>query len=271
MIFEQAFMAMPEFLTGTPFSAYQFEATIANAFTLAMLQELNSRNVQNPISLLRSEVSYPGTGKHADIHIGLGPLEIFNEKFASYGYYEDNWLEAKFCRLSTAGTPVVPPLTSTHLLLKDLLRLCMMVPDAPPGDASSSGRYLLHAYQNNPSQYLVHKRNSGGSRTERVWLSPLLEAGDQHLVIRDLGKERTKSFDVNVGKKAALYEVEAHITNLVHKPRTASPNVYYIVLTRINDFSVMKGNLLYGRSNGQTTGNLKFFQNLATAADRRLA
>lgn len=62
-------MAMPEFLTGTPFSTYQFEATIANAFTLAMLQELNARNVQNPISLLRSEVSYPGTSKHADIHI----------------------------------------------------------------------------------------------------------------------------------------------------------------------------------------------------------
>lgn len=264
-------MAMPEFLTGTPFSAYQFEATIANAFTLAMLQELNSRNVQNPISLLRSEVSYPRNGEACRHSYWARALEIFNEKFASYGYYEDNWLEAKFCRLSTAGTPVVPPLTSTHLLLKDLLRLCMMVPDAPPGDASSSGRYLLHAYQNNPSQYLVHKRNSGGSRTERVWLSPLLEAGDQHLVIRDLGKERTKSFDVNVGKKAALYEVEAHITNLVHKPRTASPNVYYIVLTRINDFSVMKGNLLYGRSNGQTTGNLKFFQNLATAADRRLA
>lgn len=29
LIFEQAFMAMPEFLTGTPFSEYQFEATIA--------------------------------------------------------------------------------------------------------------------------------------------------------------------------------------------------------------------------------------------------
>ena len=264
-------MAMPEFLTGTPFSAYQFEATISNAFTLAMLQELNSRNVQNPIALLRSEVSYPGTSKHADIHIGLKPLNIFNKDFASYGYYEDNWLEAKFCRLSTAGTPNIPALTSTYLLLKDLLRLCMLVPDAPPNTDSSSGRYLLHAYQDNPSQYLVYKRNSGGSRTERAWLTPLLEAGDHRIVVNDLAKEKTKSFDTNVGKKAALYQLEAHITNLVHKPRTASPNVYYIVLTRINDFTVSKGNLRYGRSNGQTTGNLKFFQNLAAAAEKRLA
>lgn len=28
LIFEQAFMAMPEFLTGTPFSEYQFEARV---------------------------------------------------------------------------------------------------------------------------------------------------------------------------------------------------------------------------------------------------
>lgn len=94
LIFEQAFMAMPEFLTGTPFSEYQFEATIANAFSLAILQELNSRNVQNPISLLRSEVLYHGTSKHADVHINLSSLNIFNENFASYGFYQDNWLEA---------------------------------------------------------------------------------------------------------------------------------------------------------------------------------
>lgn len=271
LIFEQAFMAMPEFLTGTPFSEYQFEATIANAFSLAILQELNSRNVQNPISLLRSEVLYHGTSKHADVHINLSSLNIFNENLVSYGFYQDNWLEAKFFRLSNSGQPNIPPLHSTYLLLKDVLRLCMLVQDAPPGADSSSGRYLLHAYQDSPSQYLVYKRNSGGSRTERAWLSPLITPGEQRLVISDLGKERTKSFESNVGKKAALYEVDAQITNFVHKPRTSSPNVYYIVLTRINDFKISKGNLSYGRNNGRTFGNLRFFQNLALSADRRLA
>ena len=271
MIFEQAFMAMPEFLTGTPFSAYQFEATISNAFSLAILQELNARHVQNPIALLRSEVAYPRTSKHADLHINLERLNIFNDNFASYGFYPDNWLEAKFCRLSPSGSPNVPPLTSTYLLLKDVLRLCMLVPDAMPQHASRAGRYLLHAYQDSPSQYLIYRRNSGGSRTERTWLSPMLAPGDHRVLISDLAKEKTESFKTNVGAKASLYKIEADITNYVHKPRTSSPNVYYIVLTRINDFKISKGALSYGRSNGMCIGNVKFSQGLVPAGDKRLA
>ncbi|NMT03595.1 hypothetical protein HKB22_01435, partial [Vibrio parahaemolyticus] len=86
MIFEQAFMALPEFLTGTPFKRYQFEGTVVTAFSMAVLQELNARNVPNPVSLLRSEVAYPiDIAKRADLHIDLTNLNIFNEELESYG------------------------------------------------------------------------------------------------------------------------------------------------------------------------------------------
>ncbi|WP_437270263.1 hypothetical protein ACRYHF_01910 [Stutzerimonas balearica] len=253
MLFEQAFMALPEFLTGTPFKRYQFEGTIVTAFSMAVLQELNSRNVPNPVSLLRAEVDYPiDERKRADLHIDLRKLDLFNDDLHSYGFYENNWLEAKFFRLSKSGKPVTTILASTFLLLKDLIRLCSLVPDNQlQGDNSMSGRYLLHAYQGDPSQYFVYKRNQNRSRAEREWIKPLIEPGRQTIEINDLQFETTQEFKKCVGKRAGLINVEATVTNFVHIPREYNDGVYHIVLTRIEDFQLSSGKRSFGRKSGK--------------------
>lgn len=253
MIFEQAFMALPEFLTGAPFKRYQFEGTIVTAFSMAVLQELNSRHVPNPVSLLRAEVNYPiDERKRADLHIDLRKLELFNDDLRSYGFYENNWLEAKFCRLGNAGKPVTIPLASTFLLLKDFIRLCSLVPDNQLQDEDSiSGRYLLHAYQGDPSQYFVFNRNQSHFRVERGWIKPLLEPGRQIVEIHDLKRENTKEFKKCVGKKAGFISLKAVVTNFIHSPREYNEGVYHIVLTRIEDFKLSVGRRSFGRLNGQ--------------------
>jgi hypothetical protein len=252
VLFEQAFMALPEFLTGTPFQRYQFEGTVVTAFAMAVLQELNSRNVQNPISLLRSEVEYPvDPAKRADLHIDLRALDLISDALRSYGYFENNWLEAKYCRLGPSGSPVITPLTSTFLLLKDLIRLCGLVPDtSTAGGYSVAGRYLLHAYQCEPSRYFVATRNQHGRRIERAWITSLLSSGSHVVRIDDLNQESTASFKRNVGRKAGLIRIEASLTNLAHETRDNSNDVYYIVLTRIDDFKISVGRRWVRRENG---------------------
>ena len=261
MIFEQAFMALPEFLTGTPFQRYQFEGTVVTAFAMAVLQELNSRNVPNPVSLLRSEVEYPvDPAKRADLHIDLRSLGLINDSLKSYGYFENNWLEAKFCRLGATGTPIVSPLTSTFLLLKDLIRLCALVPDSLlPGNPSDCGRYLLHAYQSTPNQYFVFNRNQHSRRTERAWINKLLKSGGQEIQIVDLSQERTKTFKKEVGNTGGLIKVEASLTNLVHSSSQSTDDVYHIVLTRIDDFKISVGRRWFKREGGVMSESMNGF------------
>jgi hypothetical protein len=261
MLFEQAFMALPEFLTGTPFQRYQFEGTVVTAFSMAVLQELNSRNVANPISLLRAEVEYPvDESRRADLHIDLHGLNVMSAPLQSYGYYENNWLEAKFCRLGGNGMPVVSPLTSTFLLLKDLIRLCSLVPDSlVPGEKSHCGRYLLHAYQNSPERYLVYSRNQHGKRAERTWINKVLTAGQQELVVADLELETTSTFASYVGRKAGLIKLRAGLCNLVHRPNPTSDAAYYIVLTRIEDFTITVGRRWFRRERGVVTESANGF------------
>jgi hypothetical protein len=252
MLFEQAFMALPEFLTGTPFKRYQFEGTVVTAFAMAVLQELNSRNVQNPISLLRSEVEYPvDQAKRADLHIDLQLLGLTNDALRSYGYFDNNWLEAKYCRVGPSGSPVINPLASTFLLLKDLIRLCCLVPDtAIDGGYSASGRYLLHAYQRESGLYFNRSRKQHGRHVQRAWIDSLLRSGKQEVRVDDLNMETIKTFYSTVGRKARLIKIEAGPTNLAHETRSGTDEVYYIVLTRIDNFKASFSRRWVKRENG---------------------
>ncbi|MEZ5443427.1 MAG: hypothetical protein R3F15_18295 [Lysobacterales bacterium] len=106
MLFEQAFMSLPEFLTGLPYQEFEFEGTLMSAFSMAVLQELNGRNINNPISCLRSEVTYLAPGKRADLHLDLEAMNILTPALNQYGIRRHNWLEAKYFA-QPAGNPTV--------------------------------------------------------------------------------------------------------------------------------------------------------------------
>lgn len=251
MLIEQAFMALPEFLTGAPFKKYQNEGTVVTAFSMAVLQELNSRNVLNPVAALREEVNYPSASSwRADLHLDLAGMKIFTPELSSYGYYQNNWLEAKYSRLNEKGTPTVTNIVTTFLLLKDVIRICALPPDSIAGTNSESGRYLLHAYQGGPMNYFTLNRNSGGKRAQRSWINSLLTPGVQSINTLGIGLESGGTFEKQIGKNAKYIEVSLKVTNLAHIPKSINERAYYIVLTKVDDFSVKIGNRSMGRKAG---------------------
>lgn len=72
MIFEQAFFALPEFLVGAGFTRYDSEGTLVMAYAMSILQEMNGRNINNPISLISGEKTYPSAAnRSADLYSGF--------------------------------------------------------------------------------------------------------------------------------------------------------------------------------------------------------
>ncbi|WP_255011816.1 hypothetical protein [Cyanobium sp. Cruz-8D1] len=271
MLIEQAFMALPEFLTGAPFKKYQNEGTVVTAFSMAVLQELNSRNVPNPVAALREEVNYPFARKwRADLHLDLAAMKIFTPELSSYGYYQNNWLEAKYSRLNQEGKPSISGLVTTLLLLKDIVRICALPPDSSPGKESTSGRYLLHAYQGDPFQYFSLRRNSGKKRDEREWITSLLVQGASSIRSLDIHCEKSKTFESHVGKHTRLIRMSADVTNIAHSPRDPSADAYYIVLTRVDNFSIRVGSRCLGRRQGVIFGSHPDSARLVPAAIAQL-
>ncbi len=245
MLLEQAFHALPEILCGSRYPGQDYEAGVVTALTMAVLQELNGRNVPNPLSCIQGERLYDDNGfasisgalryLRADLVLDTGPLKVANKRLGEqYGWRHQNWLEAKFFRVRNKPTNKAAPTAS---LLADLLRLATLVPERP-GRASLSGRYLLHIYDQPPANYISSRRNKNrnGKGGSRAWVKPVTAPGAQEILINDLDKEpdTIRSIIGSMGKLS----LKLSVTNIVLEPRSASSAasgaVYWCILTRID-------------------------------------
>ena len=238
MLFEQAFMSLPEFLLGTPYSHYGHEGTLVTAYSMAILQELNGRNVNNPIACLRGEARYKiASSRRADIHLDLESMNVLNDALTRYCIKQHNWLEAKFWRLNDAGKPTVDRVKAVLLMLKDLIRLSVF-PDEPLSSDSDSisARYLLHGYQSDPKKLLAFKKNSknGIPGFTRSWTSKIRIAGEQNgLKSFNLDREVTQ-FDGFIGAKLRELTLSLDVTNFAYVPCNPDPQDYWLYLTRLD-------------------------------------
>jgi hypothetical protein len=90
MLYEQAFYSLPEFLVGTGFTRYDAEGTLVMAFSMAVLQELNGRNINNPVSLINAERHYAGTSSRtADLHVNQTPIGLLNSSLSAFGVRQE--------------------------------------------------------------------------------------------------------------------------------------------------------------------------------------
>ncbi len=111
MIFEQSFFNLPEILVGARFLEQAYETGITGAFAMAVLQELNGRNVNNPLAHIQLEHSYQvpdGSAKRsirADMFLRTQNIGVSNKNLDSYGWRHSNFLEAKFIRDSSRVFP----------------------------------------------------------------------------------------------------------------------------------------------------------------------
>lgn len=255
MIVEQALLHLPEILTGSGYPDHRYESSIVSAFSLALLQSLNGRNVPNPISCLQAERPFrgrqPWTGPdnhprylRADLNVRLFLMKVGSPALSSYGWRHDNWIEAKFFRGATPNKQV-----NTGALLADLLRLLTLVPSKRSKrdvDSEIVGRFLLHVYEGlSPENYLSIRRQTGGGSEKRKWLAPLVNSG------------RTKCPLINLGEYEAdgiLGQINNHLGDLRIRFEATSLSIapildlgdkfkqYTCILTRIDSFRVVRGN-----------------------------
>lgn len=239
MIIEQAFHNLPEILVGSGYAKQDYkqgyEASIVGAFSLAILQELNGRNIQNPISCLIAERRYFGEEENvrADLCVELSTTFVGSKAFSSYGFRFTNWIEAKYFR-KTEGTP--PSNQNMSSIINDLLRLAILTPDEANKDGKgSSGRYFLHVYQGDPiANKLLTKARKRKDAADRVWIEKILTPGQHEIESFELDKE-PKSIYYAIPKKFSTMTCKLSLTNYVIKPSNITePDAYTIILTRID-------------------------------------
>ncbi len=288
MIFEQAFMALPEFLTGLPYDKFEYEGTLMTAYSMAVLQELNGRNVNNPISCLRSEVSYDlPSNKRSDIHLNLYDLKIMTNELSKYGFYKENWLEAKFFRLNSKGRATQNRTTSTFLILKDLIRLIFFPKEEiirPEEEIirlnnidSISGRYLLHVYEKEPAIHIASsKKNSekgqnNGNGFIRSWLRHIMTPGKQNISLDDFHlKNEINEFDKILHKELRDIKLSFNVTNFIHEASKEN-GTFFCCLTRIDDFSVEFSSCKYEREKSKiSVTGIDEYKNMQSEIDNLL-
>lgn len=258
MLVDQALHSLPEVLCGGAYPRHDHEGGLVTALAMAVLQELNGRNVANPLACLQTEklywpkasaASYGGRHLRADLCVRLSDLRVGNDRIQTYGWRLLNWLEAKFFRDEVDRTkPASRSGNATKHsanLLADLVRLSTLVAETPPSGAGTkpwltrNGRYLLHVYDSEPRRYVAlkkYKTKDSPKSFTREWLNRILTSGSQSVTIKDLGDEG-EQFRKAVGTLSDL-ELDLQVTNRLVYPTTAvtgvKGQVYWCHLTRID-------------------------------------
>jgi len=248
MIIEQAFVALPELLLGNHYAVQDYEAGIVGVLSMAILQELNGRNVVHPIQHLQAERRYDqASPRRVDLYLNIRRLMVANRRLGSYGWRHHNWIEAKFYRNKSSDQRHATNKSAYQgQLIADLVRLTCLVPVTLRGQ-DANGRYFLHVYDDEPKYYLAYQ--------DRPWVRSLHEAGRQNIVINLLANESSTA-KKHFGEGLQDLEIQATVTNLVNFPITTAGTEkhYWCVLTRFDAFSVTLGGRSFWVHTNRVTG-----------------
>lgn len=255
MVIEQAFFNLPEIMVGSGYANQEYEAGIVSAFSLAVLQELNGRNINNPISLLNAERKYARSGGaielnnklRADLHVNLSKLNTGSQELSDFGFRFSNWIEAKYFRVNK-GTP--PSTQNLGAVVADLIRLVALVPLEPAkrrtgeGDTDQiiTGRYFLHVYRGDPYKHLNPNRKAR-SKEPRRWVEPLLSPGKKCILDFELDNDTGRTFTKHLGTGFDKLKLSICITNFHIQPSVAIDNSHFtFILTRIESANIRFNN-----------------------------
>lgn len=249
MIIEQALMNLPETMVGAGFGHKNYEGSIVSAFSLAILQSLNSRNIPNPMSCIIAEYAYERTQSknlRVDLKISLGKTFLGTIAYSNYGFRFENFIEAKYYQLSQSATNTSKgnPTQNTVAVLKDIIRLILLPTTKRKKNKSNIGRYFLHVYEGRDiNKHLSFKKKN---KTERLWLKNLTTQGDFDIKLDDI-----KEDDYEWWKLLNISKLEINVTNYrissipITNDQIQNTTIYTYLLTRINSFSVCIGNSDY--------------------------
>lgn len=236
MIIENAFLKLPELLTSNYDHRDTFEASVGHFFAVAVLMELQARNIPRAYQHVLKEKPYPtrtNTGRpiHSDVFVNLNGAIETQGRMASYGVREQNWLELKAFLSSTRSTRTVPKTSNAGKVLRDLLRLCIL-PEEFQGSIRQNGRYFLLVCSDPVKDHLALQK--------REWLSTLFSEGNAELHI-DLSKE-PNTLQTAVGSgfvNSPELQADFKVRTMVFQPERAIPSpVFWGYLIRILHFDI---------------------------------
>jgi hypothetical protein len=255
MITEQALLHLPEILTGSGYPEQHYESGIVSAFSLALLQALNGRNVPNPISCLQTEKPFRGREGwprpapemprylRADLNVKLNRMKAGSKRLAAYGWRHDNWIESKFFRGAVPNKQV-----NTGALLADLLRILTLVPsirDRKNQDNEITGRFLLHVYEGlDPLPYHQMNKQLNPGSEPRKWLAPLLTSGRNKCEPIQLSEYEAGGILGQINANLGELRIEFDATTFRIDPIVdlgQNFTQYTCILSRIDAFKVTRG------------------------------
>jgi hypothetical protein len=242
MIVESAFFKLPELLTrdydllrGTS------EATVVHLLSVAILMELNARNVLRPFAHIEVEKPYPIPKRDGGIAIRADLFVDFTEAIpgridgpmALYGARAKNWVEAKAFVSSIKHGSTPDKTGNAGRIARDLLRLCLL-----PGESLAS-RYLLTIFSSEPSESVALRTSD---QRERTWLARLLTEGyidDVELSLSNEPKTLREAMGPGFVDSNDL-QVKAKLRTLMFQPRgkRGSSPAFWGYLTRIRSFQI---------------------------------
>jgi hypothetical protein len=242
MVIESAFFKLPELLT----SEYDVlrgtsEATIVHLLSVAILMELNARNIPRPFEHIEVEKPYPipkqdsGMAIRADLFVDLtGAIPgIIDGPMALYGARAKNWIEAKAFVSSIKHGSTPDKTKNAGRIARDLLRLCLL-----PGKSLAS-RYLLTIFSGTPSESVALRTSD---QRERTWLTGLFTEGYIDDLQFSLSNE-PKTLREAVGPgfiDASELQAKIRLRTLVFQPRgkQGSSPAFWGYLARVRSFRI---------------------------------
>lgn len=246
MIIEGAFFKIPELLIQNRAPGDHYEGTLVSQLAMAVLLELNARNIPQALHRIHIERPYPSRDGErppgrADLFVDLDGVfpSSLHDPFAEYGIRAHNWLEAKlFARIGQrSGTETKT--SNAGAIALDLIRLCLFIPESTWGPTRNA-RYLLLISDREPTQYVAFTRQTPNP-PRRDWLHALLAPGTHHSTITL--KDEPRSL-----RSVIPAHDEAFVTDLVIEIRTvctqfaplipSSSTSYFGSLIRILGFTV---------------------------------
>jgi len=210
MIVEGAFYNLPETVTRIEYTKHEkkdtsthvHEAVLSGYFVMSLLNELNSRNIQNPMEKIVLEQPYPHHHKkRCDIYTKFGTIfQGIDLQMEGLGYRTNNYIEVKFFfekQPPSSGRKTA----NVGRILYDLFKLSILLKN------NNDGKYLLIVFNRNKEQYLAFNKRGG---KEREYLRKLFTAGEQEIHI-DLNREvQSVKKEVKIPKSKNKFDLKFH-------------------------------------------------------------
>ncbi|MHC9544607.1 MAG: hypothetical protein AB9903_34250 [Vulcanimicrobiota bacterium] len=249
MLIEGAFFKLLEVLIDNLSPDTQYEGMAVNILSLAILSELNYRNIAKPLTKIQAEKPYelPKSSKkryRSDLFVNVEGLVMGGVTQTTlsqlYEIKSDNWIECKYFHESKRKRGC-PKVAGSGKIAGDIIRLCLF-----PSLSRENGRYLFTLFSASPDQCIAFGRKD--SSQKREWLKKLYFENEADEWIELDFKEENQSFcdeiDKNFHHLRNDFKLSIRVTTLKICPKLdqnykGCPNtLYWLYLFRIDDFKV---------------------------------